>query len=642
MQPNSTRLLPRVRNSRWTGAIVLAAISVSIQMIAASASSTPVMAAALQTNGSQSPIADELGHVEVPVGAQPCPNSGVGASCSNLAVSSTEAPTPLAATKPETLLQRRSRQIELSADNTMLAAGDPVLLSASTAISVSGTPWVIEVFDQTTKALVGACAALESTCEMPFTAQAGAHTFIAYLAVPSSTIPIEGIRLTSTTLNVRWVGVALAVSTPSVVGPGTAVTFTATASDEVSKIGYQIELWDTTTGVRLTYCSQGTTCSTSLIQPNAGPHAVVADLIRTPVSFGSQPILEKSAPVSATWLGIGLTASAYSRQGGTTAIAATSNADLTNTPWATFIYMSPGQLIGSPCVSATCAASVTLPAAGTPSFFAIIARKDSVMKGYSSLSSVLGTVQAGLAVSDIQARSAVVTPVRMMWGVDSCAAFTQDAAGSTGLLPKVIAMLGTPDFWARYLPTTGNCPALSPIEVAAARSHHMGILPIYNDYDCSAVLGYAAGSAYAASAVQVAIADLIPVGTGIVIDIEPPGDACPGAANVDVGFITGWYDVITGAGYAPVYYGNTTAGSEFGSAWCATVAQRPEIATSSFLWSFEPSLEGGFKKSTAPAYSPHDSGCGGQNDAWQYRISDGSTPDVDHDEATSRLPIWYP
>ena len=255
--------------------------------------------------------------------------------------------------------------------------------------------------------------------------------------------------------------------------------------------------------------------------------------------------------------------------------------------------------------------------------------------------SVLGQVQTGLATSDIQVRSAIVTPVRTMWGVDSCAAFTQDAAGSTGVLPQVTSMLGMPDFWARYLPASGNCAALST-EVAAARSHHMGILPIYNDYDCSAVSGSAAGAAYAAAAVQIATADLIPLGTGIAIDIEPPGDACPGAAHVDVGFITGWYDGITGAGYAPVYYGNTTAGSEFGQAWCATVGQRPEIATNSFLWTFEPDLLGAFEKSTAPAFAPNDSGGDGHYDAWQYRISDGSTPDVDHDEATNQLPIWYP
>ena len=649
----STRLLPRGRNSRWAGAVALAVISVSLQMIAATSGSMPVVASTFQTTESKSP-ADGVARVAVPIGSQPCPNSGLGASCSKgvaatpdrgiaslpgglMSCAPDEAKPSFGApgacsAKPARSSRQLTPEIQLSADRTLLAPGDQVLLSVSSDTSVSGTPWALEVFDQTTQALVGACA-WGSNCQVAFAAKAGAHTFIAYLAVPSSTIPAQGIELKSKTLDVQWLGVTLAVSNPSTVGPGRGVTFTATASDDVSKIGYLIELSDTTTGKRLTYCSQGTTCSTFLIEPTAGAHKVVANL--TPRVSAESQIQGQSAPVSATWLSVLLTASAYSLRGGTSVISVTANADLIDTPWAIFVYMSPGGLIGRPCVSATCAASVNLPAAGTPSFFAVVARKDS------PITRVLSD-QAGAPMSDIQAWSLAVTPVRMLWGVDSCADFTQDAAGSTGLLPQVKAMLGTPDFWGRYLPTTGNCPALSATEVAAARSHHMGILPIYNDYDCSAVTGYADGAAYAARAVQIAVADLIPLGIGIAIDIEPPGDACPGAVNVDTGFITGWYDVITAAGYAPIYYANTTAGSEFGTAWCATVAQRPEIATSSFLWSFQPSLEGRFSKTSAPAYRPFNSGCGGKYDAWQYRISDGSAPDVDHDEATNQIPLWYP
>jgi len=35
--------------------------------------------------------------------------------------------------------------------------------------------------------------------------------------------------------------------------------------------------------------------------------------------------------------------------------------------------------------------------------------------------------------------------------------------------------------------------------------------------------------------------------------------------NVDSGFIRGWYDGVTGAGYAPIFYGNGTAGSIAGT-----------------------------------------------------------------------------
>jgi hypothetical protein len=170
----------------------------------------------------------------------------------------------------------------------------------------------------------------------------------------------------------------------------------------------------------------------------------------------------------------------------------------------------------------------------------------------------------------------------------------------------------------------------------------MGILPIYNEYDCGAVSSYATGHQYALEAVAAAQRLGIPRGRVLAIDIEPPGDACPGAAYVDSGFIDGWYEGVHDAGFIPVYYGNGTAGSEFARAWCAAVSVYPSIGTGSDLWSFQPSLLGGFSKSAAPNYAPYDTGCPGNIEAWQYVLSAGSNPDVDQDEALSSLPLWYP
>ena len=139
-----------------------------------------------------------------------------------------------------------------------------------------------------------------------------------------------------------------------------------------------------------------------------------------------------------------------------------------------------------------------------------------------------------------------------------------------------------------------------------------------------------------------AISDGIPTGTGLAVDIEPPGAACPGASYVDPAFLLGWHDGITQAHYAPVYYGDATPGSAFQSSWCAVVAAHPDFAFNSYLWSFEPSLLGTYWKGNAPGYSPNLIGCGGFQFAWQFSLSSGSNPDVDEDEALSRLPLWYP
>jgi len=85
----------------------------------------------------------------------------------------------------------------------------------------------------------------------------------------------------------------------------------------------------------------------------------------------------------------------------------------------------------------------------------------------------------------------------------------------------------------------------------------------------------------------------LPLGRGIAIDIEPSGDACPGAANLDSGLIHGWFDGIVEAGFAQIYYGSGLASSEFATQWCVTVAALPYIGERSYLWSFQPSLLGG-------------------------------------------------
>ena len=171
----------------------------------------------------------------------------------------------------------------------------------------------------------------------------------------------------------------------------------------------------------------------------------------------------------------------------------------------------------------------------------------------------------------------------------------------------------------------------------------MGILPIYNDYNCSNVSGYDTGAAYGNEAAAAAQSLGIPQGVALAIDIEPPGEACPGAVNVDGGFISGWYDAVIAAKYVPSYYGNGGAGSEFANAYCAAVTARPEVANNSHLWTFEPSLWGGYSKSSAPdwglAYNTH---CPEHGTVWQYMLSAGSNPDVDHDLMISDFPLWYP
>jgi hypothetical protein len=508
---------------------------------------------------------------------------------------------------------------------------------------MTDSPSAIEIFDQTTGTLVAVCMQA-SQCLVAYAAHSGVHTFTAYVTPPLASEPTENV-VSSNAVTVSWFSVGLAASSASIVAPGTPVTITATATADVGSAGYQLGLYDQSSGARLTYCSRGTTCSTTLTQGQAASRSIIAYVSGPSETAPPSEIQAQSAPLTATWLGVTLDANTTHPARGTTAfMRASANIDVTKTPWSIGIYDENGELIGDACKSGSyCTARVSIKPGSAPWFTAVIgAARPLIVEGASALVKLVRTVQTHVSLANVQVRSEPLQPTRLLWGVDSCKPFTSDPHAAGGLYKQVMRYYGQPDFWGRYLTSTYNCPGISSTEVAAAAVRHMGFLPIYNNYDCSAVRGYSAGRRYAAEASAAAGRLGIPTGTVLAIDIEPPGDYCPGAANVDSGFIDGWFAGITLANYAPMYYGNGTAGSEFGSAWCRAVSARPEIAMSSYLWSFEPSLLGRFTRAKAPEYAPKGPGCPANMAAWQYVLSTGVRPDVDSDEAISRLPLWFP
>jgi hypothetical protein len=530
--------------------------------------------------------------------------------------------------------------ITLAADRSAARAGESVILVATASATVTGTASAIELFDQTTGTLAGACMQ-SSRCQVGYSAAAGIHSFTAFITPPAVTAP-SSAAAASNPVQVSWLAVSLKAAQPAIVGPGKPVMLTASSAVDVSALGLVVILWDKTAGTRLTFCGSGTTCSTMLSEPDAGSHQIVAYVAGTASATPAAGVEAESDLVSPTWLSVVLAANTtYPRAGGTASITATTNADLTDTPWSLGIVDQGGNLVDKPCKSgSTCSARVTLAAGPIPFFSAVIGAAPPPLDPSTLAGQLLQKAADRAALTNVQARSAAVQPSRLLWGVDSCKPVTSDAAGASGLYPQVDSILGQPDFWGRYLTTTPNCPGISSLEIAAAAAHHMGFLPIYNAYDCSAVAGYDTGRSYAAEATSAAAGLGIPRGTIVVIDIEPPGPWCSG--GIDAAFVEGWYDGVSAANYAPGYYGDMTYGSTFETAWCGAVSDRSDTATGSYLWSFEPSLLGSYDKKSAPDYAPHQVGCAGDVVAWQYELSSGANPDVDHDEALSKVPLWFP
>lgn len=521
--------------------------------------------------------------------------------------------------------------IALSSDTQSLRAGQAATITATSDASVTGTDRAIEIFDVTSQTLIGACGE-GSQCWVSYSASSGDHEFAAFVTVPTTTVPTTGAVLASNRLRIGWLDSTIAADR-TIVGPGTPITVTATSALDVLASGRWLEIYDLTAHARVTYCSRGTACSTTMKMSSAGVHELVGYVTGKPEAV--------SAPLYITWLGVSLSATSIGPStGGTVWLKATANANLAGTPWVLGVFDQQGNLVDHVCkTGTTCLVSASMAGTTKPVYTAMIGAVATPKPGIlSSIARVIGAPASGPLV-DVQASSGKVEPTHLLWGVDSCKALIGDPTGD--LFWAVTRKLGTPDFWGRYLTNT-VCPGISAREVAIAADYNMGILPIYNDYDCSNVRYYDTGHAYAVAAVAAAQHLGIPSGRAIAIDIEPAGDACPGAANVDSGFIEGWYDGVHASGYVPVYYGNGTAGSEFAAAWCATVSALPNIATTSNLWSFEPSLLGSYNKVSNPSYAPYDPGCGGNTLAWQYVLSAGAVVDVDQDLALSSLPLWYP
>jgi hypothetical protein len=572
------------------------------------------------------------GQVDCPIDAKTVP--ATPAACSN-AVLPAVAPARNEVVDPPPIVQpslpvaslgtRIPSRLALTTNAETVPAHDQVVLTATASSTVTGTDLAIEIFDTTSGTLIGACGQ-GSQCAVAYSAMSGAHDFAAYLTPPTTSMPDAAVASGSNRVSVGWLDSSISAS-GTLVGQGQSITLTATSTIDVQKSGRWLEIYDLTTDSRITYCSRGNVCTTSIKETTGGVHEIVGYVNGAPEAV--------SAPIFLTWLDVSLAATSVGPKiGGTIYLKATTNADLEGTPWVVGIYDERGRLVDHACKTGnTCSVQAWMSDGPTSKYTAMVGTLPEAE------ASPAARTAAATALLDVQAKSSAVEPTHLLWGVDSCKAFVGDPTGN--LYSKVVRHLGAPDFWGRYLTNT-VCPGISPAEVALAAAHHMGILPIYNDYNCSAVVYYATGQAYANQAVAAAQRIGIPKGRLLAIDIEPPGAVCPGAGRVDAGFIQGWYDGVSLAGYVPVYYGNGTRGSEFARAWCTAVRAAPNIAAGSDLWSFQPSLSGRFNKAKAPAWRPYNTGCPGNMEAWQYVLSAGNSVDVDQDEALSSLPLWYP
>jgi hypothetical protein len=166
-----------------------------------------------------------------------------------------------------------------TASATTVHTGSAVTLTATMTCDIGPTIYWVQIFDTTTGALVGSCAA-GTSCSFPVSQSvASAHNYIAYLDRYSSTYPPATVYEKSLNIYVTWEAppnnFLVSLQGPSVVGYGQGpATYTASTNQNVWPSPYWIEIFDETTGTRLGFCSAGTRCSVSFTPAFTGDDLV--------------------------------------------------------------------------------------------------------------------------------------------------------------------------------------------------------------------------------------------------------------------------------------------------------------------------------------------------------------------------------
>src|ERR1700682_999859 len=152
--------------------------------------------------------AAKAGVASTPDGQSPCPTAGSPglsspAACTDVLLSPVNAAKPgdsltprvVAPSVPVTSLRpgRSAQRLDLVASDVLMPAGQKTILTATASSSITGTSTAIQIFDQTTNPLVGACSQ-SSQCIVAYAALSGEHTFGAFITAPGAGLPTDGGR----------------------------------------------------------------------------------------------------------------------------------------------------------------------------------------------------------------------------------------------------------------------------------------------------------------------------------------------------------------------------------------------------------------------------------------------------------------
>lgn len=269
--------------------------------------------------------------------------------------------------------------VRLTASPTVLWPYQYSTLTATASADVGPTPYYIRIYDLQAHAFIASCG-FGTTCTTYVTRP---HTdtryYRAIIAPWTTSYPSFGIVAQSSDVVVHWRSLTVALqASPTTLPVGGYSHLVATTDTDVGPTPFYIEIYDHTTGVRLTACGFGTTCSTWVTQSVATTHQFVAYVSLWSTANPPSGVQATSNTSFVTWddggwrITLDLT---HNVDGSVTAHTVT-NMDIGPTPWFTEIFNeNTGTVLGICAFGTNCYATLT-PQPGRTDLVAFVSNYD--------------------------------------------------------------------------------------------------------------------------------------------------------------------------------------------------------------------------------------------------------------------------
>lgn len=194
--------------------------------------------------------------------------------------------------------------VSLTTSPAALVPGRISTVTAAANGDVGPTPYYIEIYDQSSGALVALCGAGYSCSTAVYSGEANYHQYVATVADYATTYypgySPPGMIAQSGSTSVTWFSVFLQVTTPSP-ALGASTTLTAVANGDVGPTPYYLAIYDYTAKADVAICGTGSSCSTTVSSSTPYATRYLATVAGYSTSYSPPSAIAISGATQVAW-----------------------------------------------------------------------------------------------------------------------------------------------------------------------------------------------------------------------------------------------------------------------------------------------------------------------------------------------------